>query len=36
MLKSVHFCAEIGKKVLKYGYHANKNIDMLYLNNGAR
>ena len=29
-------CAETGKKVLKYGYDAYKNIDMLYLSNGAR
>ena len=30
------FCAETGKKVFKYGYHGSKNIDMLYLSNGAR
>ena len=29
MLKSVHFCAEIDKKVLKYGYHSYKNTDLL-------
>ena len=36
ILKSAHFCAETGKNVLKYCYHAYKNIDMLYLSNGAR
>ena len=36
ILKSAHFCAQIGKKVFKCGYHGYKNIDMLYLRNGAR
>ena len=33
---SNNFCAQIGKNVFKYGYHGYKNIDMLYLSNGAR
>ena len=36
ILKSAHMCAQIGKKVFKCGYHGYKNIDMLYLSNGAR
>ena len=36
ILKSLHFCAQIGKNVFKYGYHGYKNIDMLYLSNGGR
>ena len=36
ILKSAHFSAQIGKKVLKYGYHGYKDTDMLYLSNGAR
>ena len=35
--KSANFCAETGKKAFKYGNHGGcKNIDMLYLGNGAR
>ena len=36
ILKSSNFFAQIGKNVFKYGYHGYKNIDMLYLSNGAR
>ena len=36
ILKSAHVSAQIGKKVFKCGYHVYKNIDMLYLSNGAR
>ena len=36
VLKSAYFCAEIGEKVFKNGYHGYKNIDTLYLSKGAR
>ena len=36
ILKSSHFCAQIGKNVFKYAYHGYKNIDILYLSNGGR
>ena len=37
MLKLANICAETGKKVLKYGNQGGcKNVDMLYLSNGAR
>ena len=36
ILKSSHFFAQTRKNVFKYGHHGYKNIDMLYLSNGAR
>ena len=37
IVKSANICAETGKKVFKYGNHGGcKNIDILYLSNGAR